>query len=170
MPLPQALGQWPEGRFGLLLTTEDLDLPASAQPDSVAIPITPVAKPGGPEAPLATAFKTGALTDAARRAEASGLPVSRIAALDPTSVLGWCQRETISTVAVAYAPVGPEADALDAIEALLADHDITLLRIRRRYDTLAWLHSTKGFFALKEKIPAMLQKLNIHSRQQELFA
>ena len=84
-------------------------------------------------------------------------------------MLAWCHREHITTVAVAYAPVGPEADALDAIEALLIDHDITLLRIRRRYDTLAWPHSTKGFFALKEKIPALLQKLQINSRQHELF-
>ena len=169
-PLPPALGQWPEGRFSLLLTTEDLCLPQGVQLESVAIPIAPVAKPGGPESPLATAFKSEALNDAAQRAETAGLAVARIPALDPASVLKWCQHNRIAVVAVAYAPVGPEADALDAIEALLADHDITLLRIRRRYDTLTWPHSTRGFFALKDKIPVLLQKLHINSHQPELFA
>ena len=169
MPLPQALGQWPEGEFGLLMTSEDLTLLENAQPSSIAIPLQPVPKPGGEESSLAVAFKIGALADAAERAASAGIQVARIPKLDAASVLAWCQQQHITTVAVAYAPVGPEADSLDAIKSTLADHDITLLRIRRRYDTLTWPHSTKGFFALKDKLPTVLQKLNLQNRQHELF-
>ena len=153
LPLLNALSQWPEGEFALLMTTEDLTLPEGLQPSSIAIPMQSVPKSGGDELPVATAFKTGALADAAERAACAGFQVERISMLDATSVLAWCQQQHISTVAVAYVPVGPEADALGAIELTLADHDITLLRIRRRYDTLTWPHSTKGFFALKDKLP-----------------
>jgi deoxyribodipyrimidine photo-lyase len=160
-PMPAALSQWPEGSFGMLVTTEDLSVPEGISPTSIAIPQGPVAKPGGDEAALAVNFKAAALEDTAKRFAASGQPVVRIADLNGASVLQWCQAERLTSVAVAYAPVGPEADALDAIEAHLAQHDISLLKVRRRYDTLCWPNATKGFFALKQKIPAILQKLNL---------
>ena len=169
MPVPFAIAQWPEGAFGLLVTTEDLSLPDGVLPDSIAIAAQPVAKPGGQESALAHRFKSDALSDAAKRFGEIGAPLVQLTALDGQSVLQWCQTSRISMVAVAYAPVGPEAAVLDDIEALLAQYHISLLRVRRRYDSLTWPHATKGFFALKEKIPSLLQKLNIQSQQAELF-
>jgi deoxyribodipyrimidine photo-lyase len=169
MPVPPAIGQWPEGDFGLLVTTEDMSIPTTAKPTSVAIASQPVSKSGGAESALSRQFKTDALNDAAERFSGIRTTVTRISTLDAKSVLQWCQQERLSTVAVAYAPVGPEADALNAIEAALADHDITLLRVRRRYDSLTWPHSTKGFFALKEKLPAIIEKLGLQGHQKDLF-
>ena len=169
MPVPPALGQWPEGSFGLLVTSEDLGIPHGITPQSIAIPLQCTAKPGGEESKPAMHFKSHAMADAAARLAELGAPVVPIASLSAESVLQWCQISRVSTVAVAYAPVGPEADALDDIEALLADHDISLLRVRRLYDSLAWPHATKGFFSLKEKIPMLLRKLNIQDQQAELF-
>ncbi len=169
MPVPLALAQWPEGAFGLLVTTEDLSLPDGVWPECIAIAAQPVAKPGGVESSLAHHFKSDALRDATKRFGDIGVPLVELAALSSQSVLEWCRTSRISMVAVAYAPVGPEAPVLDGIEALLAQHDISLLRVRRRYDSLTWPHATKGFFALKEKIPSLLQKLNIQGQQAELF-
>jgi deoxyribodipyrimidine photo-lyase len=168
-PIPQHQGHWPEGRFGFLVTTEDLGVPTGISPDSIAVPLHPAPKPGGKEAALPIAFKIGALDDAAYRFEERGVPIERIPDLDARSVLSWCQSALISTVAVATAPVGPEADVLDEIEAHLAQHDISLLRVRRRYDSFTWPHATKGFFALKEKIPLILQKLTLQGQQADLF-
>jgi deoxyribodipyrimidine photo-lyase len=125
--------------------------------------------PGGENPLLVIQFKTLVLEDAAERFAALDAPVVRIASLDAQSVLQWCQASRISTVAVAYAPVGPEAETLEDIKTLLAQHDISLLRVRRRYDSLTWPHAGKGFFALKAKIPLLLQKLNIQGQQAELF-
>jgi deoxyribodipyrimidine photo-lyase len=168
LPVPAAAQQWPTTAFGLLVTTEDLDLPANVSPQSIAIPLAPVSKPGGVEASIARDFKIGALNDVAERAH-SLAPVRRIASLQAEAVLAWCVADHITTVAVAFAPVGPEADALREIEAILARNRISLLRVRRRYDALCWPHASKGFFAMKEKIPDLLRKLNIGSAQQDLF-
>ena len=151
--MPQAIDQWPEGDYGMLVTSEDLDPSPSSTPVSIAVVAKPTPKPGGPESDIALSFRTAALDDAAHR---MGEDVVRISSLTPEAVLHWCQTDNIKTVAVAYAPVGPEADALRKIEGHLAQHDINLLRIRRRYDTLTWPHATKGFFALKEKLPMLV--------------
>jgi deoxyribodipyrimidine photo-lyase len=154
--LPQALSQWPEGEYGLLVTSEDLSLSHSVMPTSVAIPQQPTAKPHGPESDVALNFRRLALDDAADRC---GQTPARITTLSATDVMKWCLSENLKTVAVAYAPVGPEAEALHEIDQHLASHDIALLRVRRQYDTLVWPHATKGFFALREKLPSILREL-----------
>ncbi len=154
--MPKALGQWPESDFGLLVTSEDLDISAASTAESIAIPEGAISKPGGIESDLALSFRHEALNDAALKA---GESTQRIPSLSAAAVLEWCQKENIQSVAVAYVPVGPEADALAAIEAHLAQHDINLLRVRRHYDTLTWPHATKGFFALKAKLQQVLEKL-----------
>jgi deoxyribodipyrimidine photo-lyase len=156
--VPQASSQWPEGDYGLLRTTEDLSFDhAKTQPASIAIPLLPVTKPGGDESHVSAAFRTAALNEASQR-----LPnAERIAELSPEAIFQWCMNKKLKTVATAYAAVGPEADALNVIEQHLAANNITLIRVRRRYDSLCWPHATKGFFAMKEKIPSILEKLNL---------
>jgi deoxyribodipyrimidine photo-lyase len=164
--MPQAIGQWPEGDYGLLLTGEDLHFPPSSTLMSIATPAEPTPKPGGSESPLAFGFRSAALSDAAWRL---GENTIRIPTLSADAVLEWCHGANIQTVAVAHAPTGPEADALLDIEKHLALHNISLLRVRRRYDTLTWPHATKGFFALKEKLPTLLEKLNLQGTQGQLL-
>jgi deoxyribodipyrimidine photo-lyase len=164
--MPTAMGQWPEGDYGLLVTSEDLLSLPTSNPVSIAVSTQPVSKPGGAESDLAKGFRCAALTDAAERL---GSDVVRIPTLSSEAVLKWCQTERLRTVAVAYAPVGPEADALFAIEQHLARHDITLLRVRRLYDSLTWPHATKGFFVLKEKLPMLVEKLNVQGAQARLL-
>jgi deoxyribodipyrimidine photo-lyase len=156
--VPSANSQWPEGAYGLLVTSEDLHFEtAQPAPASTAIPKTPLQKPGGNEGKVSNAFRINALNEAASRFPNA----KRIASLSPDDVLQWCITENLTTVATAYAAAGPEAVALNAIEKHLAANNIALIRVRRRYDTFCWPHATKGFFAMKEKIPSVLEKLNL---------
>lgn len=166
LPVPLASGQWPQGRYGLLITSEDLMVDAGT-PVSIAIPLEPVTKPGGIEGNISAEFRNKALTDAATRA-VQFYPVHRLTTLSPEVVLQWCEDENLKTVAVAFAPVGPEADALAMIEQQLSQHNIALLRVRRRYDTLAWPHATKGFFNLKAQIPGLIEKLGLLEQKKSL--
>lgn len=163
-PVPPASSQWPDGRYGLLITSEDL-LCEGATPASVGISTEPVSKPGGIEGTVSYNFRKSALQDAAERIRQSNF----LPTLSPEHVLQWCKDQNLATVAVAYAPVGPEANALAGIETHLAQHGIALLRVRRRYDTLTWPHTTKGFFAMKEQIPTILEKLDPQSAQGQLL-
>ena len=66
-------------------------------------------------------------------------------------------------IVTGYAPVGPNSERLSAAKRALDDAGLTLIQIRRRYDTLAWPHASKGYFGLKAKIPFILSELDIHS-------
>ena len=66
-----------------------------------------------------------------------------------------------STVVTAYASAGPVAAQLARAKAKLYEAGVTLHQVRRPYDDLAWPHATKGFFALKQKIPRILTELGL---------
>jgi deoxyribodipyrimidine photo-lyase len=173
VPLSSTLSALPDGHFGLLVTAEDLQiesLPVTAAPASVAMALQPIPKPGEVESGVSLQFRADALLEARQRLSAHfEREIKLLDALAPEDVLQWCRVHTLSTVATAFAATGPEADCLAAIEDHLRKHGITLIRVRRRYDTAVWPHATKGFFALKEKLPTILQKLNPSGAQAELF-
>jgi len=58
---------------------------------------------------------------------------------------GWAEGLPVVT---AWAPVGPSATALPPA-----------LRVRRRWDELAWPRATRGYFQVKAAIPAILQAM-----------
>jgi deoxyribodipyrimidine photo-lyase len=157
--VPAASSQWPQGDFGLLVTSEDLNFEGPA-PVSMAFPKAITAKPGGDEGDISYHFRVAALEEAAQRMSGA----VRIALLSPEAVLEWCKSANLNTVATAYAAIGPESSALDVIEKHLNESGIALIRVRRRYDSLSWPHGTKGFFAMKEKIPSILEKLNLSAQ------
>lgn len=64
-------------------------------------------------------------------------------------------------IVTAFAPVGPVADALEALRPLLVDHGIALTEHQRRWDRLAWPFCGKGFFQLKSRIPSLLREQGI---------
>lgn len=161
--LPAAQHTPPNGRFGLLMHEEELHVPLSSPPESTALAnMTP--RSGGPACDRVITFITEAIEDAAIHHGAT-----RIASLGTANVLRWCQSENLTTIATPYAPVGPVADAITILQQELEQHGISLLRLRRRYDTLVWPHCSKGFFALKEKIPSLVAKLGIGQNQRDLI-
>ena len=75
-------------------------------------------------------------------------------------VIRACARHQIKTVVTGYAPVGPVATALENAQSDLTAAGIRVLSVRRDFDTVAWPHATKGFFAMKNAIPKILETLN----------
>ncbi|MEO1651792.1 MAG: hypothetical protein AAFR60_12535 [Pseudomonadota bacterium] len=65
----------------------------------------------------------------------------------------------VTDIVTAFAPVGPVAEKLAEARPKLSEADITLHEYRRPIDDLAWPHATRGFFALKTKIPNILEDL-----------
>ena len=77
-------------------------------------------------------------------------------------VIRACARHQIKTVVTGYAPVGPVATALENAQSDLTAAGIRVLSVRRDFDTVAWPHATKGFFAMKKTIPKILGTLNFN--------
>jgi deoxyribodipyrimidine photo-lyase len=74
-------------------------------------------------------------------------------------IIAVCQTHNLKTVVTGYAPIGPVATTLAAVEPILRKEGIKLLQVRRAFDTVAWPHATKGFFAMKKGIPRVLETL-----------
>jgi deoxyribodipyrimidine photo-lyase len=67
----------------------------------------------------------------------------------------------VRDVVTSFAPVGPNADRLANLRQALSREGITLHFVQRAYDAAIWPHASKGFFALKKKIPQLLEQLKI---------
>ncbi len=76
-------------------------------------------------------------------------------------ILAAAQRIGVRTVATAYPPIGPVRTHLDRAEPKLAEAGVSLHRVRRKYDSVAWPYAKSGFFTLKKKIPTILANLNL---------
>jgi deoxyribodipyrimidine photo-lyase len=70
-----------------------------------------------------------------------------------------CKRNQAKTIVTSYAPVGPTSTAILNAQVDLKMAGIQVLFLRRQFDTIAWHHANKGFFAMKKNVPAILEKL-----------
>lgn len=165
-PLPgpralPALGTGPDGPALLLVTAEDLN-PESLVPDGAsirgALVVRGIAAPEPwPWGDKAAAFVAAAADDAADRVrERYGCAAAIVDALDASAVIAAAQAAGARSVVTAYAPVGPTADALALIAPELEAAGTPLVRLRRGWDERFWPHATKGYFALKTRIPEVL--------------
>jgi len=98
--------------------------------------------PGWPWGEAAGAFVTGAV------AVADGLEAGAV--VEAGNAVG------AQAVVTAYAPVGPVADALDALDVSLAASGVRLVRVRRQWDERFWPFATKGFFAFREHLAGQM--------------
>ena len=164
--LREAASAWPAGKVGLLLTEEDLhpELPEPGLCDISAIAGATFTSDRSPldVSPLVKAYTEDALADAlARAASQLSVAATPLPSLSGVSIEDWARANKLTTIATAYAPVGPAAEQLSAISARLAAKGIRLVEIRRGFDTRAWPYATRGFFGLKEKIPKLLGAMGI---------
>jgi deoxyribodipyrimidine photo-lyase len=155
-PAPRALpilAKPPQGAACLLITEEDMN-PESL--DLAGINIAGVATVQVTD----SVFAKSALIDAGARASAYfQAPVVALPALAAEHIAAWAHAMGVRRVITAYAPVGPTAERLHDLTSRLMDHDIGLSLVRRTWDESAWPHATKGFFALKAHIPALLEMI-----------
>ena len=104
-------------------------------------------------------FVAAAAAETAERAAAHyGLPAHVIERLDAEALIAAAKAAGVRRIVTPYAPVGPVADQLARLAPLLAREAVTLAQVRRDWDSAFWPHAKKGFFAFKERIPALLRQ------------
>ena len=168
-PLPPAGELDPRRPFALLLTEDDL------APESLGLPEGPMVGVAGVlgiegrsplgVSPVVARFEGQAMGDALARVEAgSGVPATRLGGDRGESVKDWAMGLGVDRVVTPYAPVGPARSRLDRIEALLAEGEIRLVRVRRRWDEELWPHATSGYFGFRKKLEASLVTLGLIER------
>lgn len=165
-PLPAAAANYPNGRLGLLLSEDDLhpELPDPGLTEIVAVAggVAPEARSLLPVSQPVISFTAGALDDGlAETARRLNVDATHLASLTAESITQWARANTLATIAMPYAPVGPFAERLPQLTRDLQLNGIALVQVRRAYDTLAWRSCTRGFFAVKEKIPAILTAVGL---------
>jgi hypothetical protein len=176
MPVPLAAPQpdsLPSGRVALLLHEDDLHAEAfvpslnagGAQVVAVAAPRAGEPRlTMSPTSSLVSAFAGGALTDGLERARKHfAAEASVLEGVRASEVVPWLYAHDVTTLVTPYAPVGPVRDCLDRLSVDLAAEGITLSRLLRPWDSLAWPHASRGFFPFRERIPMLLreQQLNL---------
>lgn len=156
----------PEARFGLLVTEED-GCPESLLDGRVPVSIlgavaTSRRSPLG-VGPRAAEFVSGAVADAVERTARSLGVAGEVSGLDdwPDVMVEWARRRRLNVIATAYAPVGPVAELLAQASEKLARLEVALVRLRRPYDSATWPHARRGYFQLRQQIPAILDELAI---------
>jgi deoxyribodipyrimidine photo-lyase len=171
LPLTQTLPG--DEDYGLLITEED------GCPETLALPAKPKLVLGvvatQRRSPLAVGapareFAAGAVADALRRATQHFAVDGQLAETEDWGNLltDWAAQNHVSTVVTAYAPVGPVAEILATTRTHLQKHGIRLLQLRRPYDSLTWPHAKRGYFKLKDKIPGLLESLDIETEDELL--
>ncbi len=164
--VPEAGSSAPEGPAILLLTEEDL------HPESLALDRCEIRGIVACHAVLdrspqeigehVMSFTEGALEDAAARGSSHfGVTCERPLPLTEATLREIARRFGTQRFVTGYAPVGPVADRLAQLRPVLAKHGIEIEPTRRPEDTLIWPRSTKGFFALKERIPELIREMEI---------
>jgi len=104
-------------------------------------------------------FVTTAATDVASRASSYfDCPTKVIKTLDAEALMASAKAVGVRQIITPYAPVGPVADAIAKLAPLLLKEGITLVTVRRSWDGRFWPHAKKGFFAFKERMPALLRE------------
>ena len=143
----------------LMITPEDMNpesfIPAAPYIKAALIAADPQHLWGD----TAAAFVSAAANDMCDRVQNHyKCPCEIITALDAAVLRAAAQKAGATQIIMPYAPVGPVADALDKLSLNLSQAGITLVQIRRSWDTRFWPHAQKGFFPFKEKIPVELGK------------
>ena len=174
-PEPPAAGRLDEARSGsdcagrkvvLLLHPEDLH-PESLLPDSVDVQsVLTISRTSAPAAwpfgDKAERFVDGAMDDVRARAEHHfRVSVTAARSLAAQPLIDQARAAGAETVLTPFAPVGPVADSLNTLEKELSDAGLTLVRVRRCWDELAWPNATRGFFPFKKKIPTLLEQTGV---------
>lgn len=164
--LPAVATRTPSGRVGLLLTEEDLHTPsldlAGYEVMAVAGAVATEARSPLPVGDAVSAFASAAMGDAlARSARQFDVSAALLPSLSAVCLADFAREHSLDTIITPYAPVGPVAEELAAMTPVLAKAGVTVQQLRREFDTAAWPHATRGFFALKERIPDLLAAAGI---------
>lgn len=108
-------------------------------------------------------FIDGAMTDAQTRLEDYfECKADRVQSFKVSALVSLAHKANVTQIVTPYAPVGPVASALDDAERALKDEGVSLILLRRPWDTHFWPHAKKGFFPFKKQIRSGLSALGVH--------
>jgi hypothetical protein len=162
-PLTLRTQAWPRRPFVLLLTEDDLgidsmDLPWADVRAVIIIDLSSARLDDGVAAPV-RAFVAGALADTTARVRQLA-PAAEVICADDTlsaaKIRATAEGHSVDVVAMAEPPVGHVQDTLGGLLPAVETAGLGLHLWRRGWDARAWPHATRGFFAFKEKIPALV--------------
>lgn len=144
------------GNYLLLVTEDDMQVGEIllSEPAALIGALATTGRSPRPIGHIAQTFARGAIRDACKGAQ---IIEGHTWAAD---IITACQKYNLRTVVTGYAPVGPVASALSAADPLLQAEGISVVQVRRHFDTTAWPNATKGFFAMKKAIPRVLEALD----------
>jgi FAD binding domain of DNA photolyase len=99
-----------------------------------------------------------ALADGLSRAAARFVvPAARIEGSDlATAIIAMARSSGAMQIIMPYAQAGPSRDQATTLATSLSQAGLAVGEVQRRWDRLAWPHCTKGFFALKQQIPTLI--------------
>lgn len=146
----------PSGRVGLLIGEDDLH-PETLEmdADTKVLAIAGVSTKND-RSRLVRAFIGGAIADALDRAASHfRAPIEMLAEPTADIVRDWALRHDVQTIIVAHAPVGPGSTAHDTLKAALAEEGISLIVLRRPWDSKAWPEAKRGYFPFRQKAAAL---------------
>ncbi len=166
-PLPPADPVPGEGALALLITPEDCE-PESllrewhVDPRRIALVLHGEAEARRSPLPVASqvlAFARGAVRDAAERAMSlTGAPPVSVPGLAGEPIMAAMRAQGLSQIITARPAIGPSDAALSAARTDLDGAGIRLAWLRRGWDDAVWPHATRGFFALRERIPEIVTR------------
>lgn len=141
----------------LLVTHEDLN-PETVFPTNCALKAaTVLADPDLLWGDAARRFAKAAAVDTASRvASQYKCKADILERLDVDALAAAARAARVKTIVTPFAPVGPVADALARLAPVLAEQGLHLRQVRRAWDSQFWPFANKGYFAFKERLPAIL--------------
>jgi deoxyribodipyrimidine photo-lyase len=156
-PLPDLLPFDAETPALLLTTHEDLN-PETLFPTGKAIKAAFILADGDLLwGDAARRFAKAAATDTASRvAQQYKCKADILEKLDVDALAAAARAARVKTIVTPFAPVGPVADALARAAPALAEQGLRLQQVRRAWDSQFWPFANKGYFAFKERLPAIL--------------
>lgn len=141
----------------LLVTHEDMNPESLFAYDAAILAAIIVPDIGCLSGVPAAKFVSDAAEDMANRASAYfRCNAAILDRLDADALISAAQAAGASQIVTAFAPIGPVADKLTQLTKILQREGITLVQVRRSWDSRFWPHATKGFFPFKAAIPGIL--------------
>lgn len=148
----------PERRVAVILHDEDLCLETSpAAPLRPAVVLQFVPEPESPPSEPRAQWLELARADAARRAgEYFGCEVR--VCRTPEELIQACGAGKVESVFMMEPFVGPLRDQLGDLPAEFMRREVSLVRLRRKWDSVLLPHASRGFFPFWNKVGRMLAK------------
>jgi len=149
-PARQATPPDPSATTLLLLTTEDLSVEHIAAVRALPVRAIAVLSAGND-------WDKIALADGLKRAAGIWPQAERLDHLVPEDLISVSLSAGCNQIVTTFLPVGPTASSLASLRPQIAREGLVLAEYVREWDRLAWPHCRKGFFALKQMIPQLLE-------------